>query len=316
MCWRACSPSFKRKLAGAGLVCTFRTGDGHPGVERPTSPGPPSPERTPLYWALACNFERCLVVVSLGQLPPSARIRLSLKGPSEKIMATASSKSNSELTCLIIAPLGEERSATRKTQEAIFRVALRPVLEGLGYTVQRPQDMSSAGSITRQLTTQLLTSDLVVADLTGLNPSVMYELGVRHAVGLPAIVLAEEGTQLPFDIRSMRTLFYRNDLRGAEELRKRLRDAAVHELRESNTKNPYSLSLDEEHSRLARPSAYHVVARGTGWAVQSSGSDRATKLLPTKNAAVVYARHLARRSKADEVIVHNEDGTVDERETL
>jgi len=63
---------------------------------------------------------------------------------------------------------------------------------------------------------------LVVANLTGLNPNVMYELGYRHCVEKPVIVIALDGTKLPFDVKDGRTFFYKNSIAGARRLREDL----------------------------------------------------------------------------------------------
>ncbi len=70
-----------------------------------------------------------------------------------------------------------------------------------------------------------LNHDLVVANLTELNPNVMYELAVRHSTARPVITIAEFGTKLPFDITTERTIFYTNDMRGVPKLQKELKSS-------------------------------------------------------------------------------------------
>ena len=50
----------------------------------------------------------------------------------------------------------------------------------------------------------------------------MFEIGMRYSFGKPALVIAEEGTRLPFDVIDENTLFYINDPKGAAESRKKI----------------------------------------------------------------------------------------------
>jgi len=61
--------------------------------------------------------------------------------------------------------------------------------------------------ISNQIVRDLIEADLVVADLTDLNPNAFYELGIRHSAERPAIQIAKNGTDLPFDIHDLRTIF-------------------------------------------------------------------------------------------------------------
>lgn len=149
-------------------------------------------------------------------------------------------KSNMRKTCFIVAPIGSEGSEVRRAIEGLLDAVLRPVLEELhGYHVEIAHKISASGSISDQIMNFLLEADLVVVDLTGLNPNVMYELAIRHCIGLPLVVIARDGTSLPFDVVQERTIFYHNDMHGVVDLKDRL-DNAVKNVNENGgqTDNP------------------------------------------------------------------------------
>ncbi|MDK7536035.1 hypothetical protein OWP14_29035, partial [Bacillus paranthracis] len=61
-------------------------------------------------------------------------------------------------------------------------------------------------------------SDLIVADLTDLNPNVFYELGIAHALRKNVILLTQQIDELPFDLRSYRVLSYSTNFKKILEL--------------------------------------------------------------------------------------------------
>jgi len=86
---------------------------------------------------------------------------------------------------------------------------IKQVLEAppFGYHVKRADQDSDPGMIGDRVITDIINAELVVADLTNLNPNAFYELGIRHASEKPAIHIARAGIVLPFDNIAHRTIF-------------------------------------------------------------------------------------------------------------
>lgn len=114
----------------------------------------------------------------------------------------------SKKSCFVISPIGEENSWQRDHSDLLLHSVIKPIIEGqLGYSVQRADEMPDAGMITDAIISALMQSSLVIADLTDLNPNVMYELGIRHAAKGKTIHVAKSGTKLPFDTAGHRAIF-------------------------------------------------------------------------------------------------------------
>jgi hypothetical protein len=147
--------------------------------------------------------------------------------------------------CFVIAPIGDMDSAARRQTDGLLRAVIAPVLSEHGFDVFAAHQMSDPGSITAQVIKLLLETDLVVADLTDLNPNVMYELAVRHAAEKPVIVLAPRTQKLPFDIYVERMIPYSTDMMGVEELKEALDKMVPKALSDKRPDNPISRSVGE-----------------------------------------------------------------------
>lgn len=147
-------------------------------------------------------------------------------------------RENQVRKCFVITPIGGDGSATRRAADGLIDAVVEPTLLSLGFEVEVAHRISRSGSITNQVIELLLNVDLVIANLTELNPNVMYELAVRHARRLPTIIIAESGTKLPFDVSDERTIFYSNDMAGTTELIDKLRTAVESASSESEPDNP------------------------------------------------------------------------------
>lgn len=146
--------------------------------------------------------------------------------------------SNGSRQAFVITPIGSPNSDVRRATDGLMRAVIRPVLVGRGFAVKAAHEMDDAGSITVQVVQRLLSDDLVIANLTGLNANVMYELAVRHCKRMPVVVIASEDTVLPFDISEERTIFYVDDMQGAEELKAKLSAAIDSALADEKPDNP------------------------------------------------------------------------------
>ncbi len=107
--------------------------------------------------------------------------------------------------------------------EQIYRDLITPALEEVGYEVRRADSVLTQQNILRDIVESIVRADLIVAELTLLNPNVMYELGIAHALGKPTVMLAQRISDVPFDLRSYRIIPYSENFREIHKLRDALK---------------------------------------------------------------------------------------------
>lgn len=88
------------------------------------------------------------------------------------------------------------------------------------FEAERTDESASLERIVPRIETGIRKSAFVIADVSELSPNVFYEVGYAKALGKDVIVTAKTGTQLPFDVGDMPTIFWEIQEDLKEGLRK------------------------------------------------------------------------------------------------
>lgn len=103
--------------------------------------------------------------------------------------------------CFVIMPFGG-------WLDDYYQDIYRPAIEAAGLEPHRADDLFRPSTIVNDIWTYTKRARLVLADLSGKNPNVFYELALAHALAKPAILVAESMEDVPFDLRALRVLVY------------------------------------------------------------------------------------------------------------
>ena len=127
--------------------------------------------------------------------------------------------------CFIITPIGDINSDIFRRASGVIENVIKPILKKYGFIeVVASYEIYEIGMLTHQITEKIATADLLIANLSGANPNVMYELCLGHVLGKPMLCLCENQSTLSFDIKDMHTIFYEDDMLGAVELGKAIEE--------------------------------------------------------------------------------------------
>ncbi len=119
--------------------------------------------------------------------------------------------------CFVLMPFGRKSHGSGRTVDfdAVYEQILAPAVTAAGMEVIRADQEQVGGTIHKPMYERLMLSDFALADVTGANPNVYYELGIRHALRpRSTVMIFAEGTNLPFDVASQRGTPYHMDDTG------------------------------------------------------------------------------------------------------
>lgn len=114
-------------------------------------------------------------------------------------------------------PIGsEEKEPEHFTRFKSIYDFIKPVIEE-HFECTRADEIAGPGNITHDIVKYLKESYVVVADLTGHNPNVYYELGIRHSFSNRTILLSQSSEDISFDVGVQRTIIYDFDTDSGKE---------------------------------------------------------------------------------------------------
>lgn len=119
-------------------------------------------------------------------------------------------------TCFILMPFND---AFRPVYDTIIQCA-----DTVQFSASRADDVFAGGHIIEDILRGIGEAEVVIADVTGKNPNVFYELGIAHMVKdiQNVLILTQTMDDVPFDLRHLRCIVYQRNDSGLRVLNSRL----------------------------------------------------------------------------------------------
>ena len=149
--------------------------------------------------------------------------------------------------CFVISPIGQEGSDIRRRADQVLKHIISPAVGVCDFEAIRADQISEPGMITTQVIQHIIEDQLVIADLTGSNPNVFYELAIRHAIRKPLVQIIQKDEKIPFDVAGMRTIpVDHRDLDSVEEAKQEIsrQVKAIIKKKPEEIESPISVSVE------------------------------------------------------------------------
>lgn len=190
------------------------------------------------------------------------------------------SMSNERKRCFVIMPFSETtKFHTEEYWSNHFENFLKPLIESCS-GIEAFRSVPLRQDIVRQIINDLVFSPIVVADLTDSNPNVYWELGVRLSFRHGTITIAEETSEIPFDIKTKGVLFYDSEPNNRDEFSSKFKEALNDCI--TNPNRPDSVVLETITGRTSIYSVIHhqeIIRKINGLIAETEHNYKALELI-------------------------------------
>jgi hypothetical protein len=107
--------------------------------------------------------------------------------------------------CFVLMPFSDEFAD-------VYQIGIKEACEAAGAYCERVDEQIFAETILQRIYNQISKADFIVADMTGRNPNVFYEVGYAHALGKRTILLTKSAADIPFDLKHFPHIVYGDKL--------------------------------------------------------------------------------------------------------
>lgn len=90
----------------------------------------------------------------------------------------------------------------------VYELGIKNIIEALGMRCEKVDEIEFSDSILAQIYKGIQRADIVVADMTGRNPNVFYEVGYAHALHKEVVLLTQTASDIPFDLSGHNHIVY------------------------------------------------------------------------------------------------------------
>ena len=145
--------------------------------------------------------------------------------PTAQSLNVAATGTEDEDLCFIVMPFSVE------ALNVVYEDYVLPTLvDRCQLRSERGDDVFGSAVIMDDITRSIRKARLIIADLTGRNPNVFYEVGIAHALNKQVLLMTQSIEDVPFDLRHRRALVYEYSPRGCKKLEKDLYENVQHML--------------------------------------------------------------------------------------
>lgn len=99
----------------------------------------------------------------------------------------------------------------------IYKYGIKKPIENLGIACERVDEIQFNGGILDKVFESIIKARFVIADMTGRNPNVFYEVGYCHAIYKEIILCTQSVDDIPFDLRGYNHIVYSGKINELEE---------------------------------------------------------------------------------------------------
>jgi hypothetical protein len=130
--------------------------------------------------------------------------------------------------------------------QPVFDEPLQAVAARLNLSIARADDFFTAGVIIERVWAAIVQSRVLLADCTGRNPNVFYEIGMAHSIGKPVILITQKPEDVPFDLSHHSYIQYDLTREGIRRFEVKLRITLTHRSPKFGGKSQIALSSGHE----------------------------------------------------------------------
>lgn len=110
-----------------------------------------------------------------------------------------------KLFCFVLMPFSSEF-------DDVYQIGIKEACHQAGAYCERVDEQIFTERILDRIYNQIAKADLVIAEMTGRNANVFYEVGYAHALGKPTVLLTREAADIPFDLKHFPHIIYESKL--------------------------------------------------------------------------------------------------------